>query len=83
MKKTTMDKISQGCFDNLVEDMLKTNEGVCFMAKYMNSRVAVSDMEKKVLDVLRDRNFSTSELIGFMQYMKHVIPRSSYLPKEK
>lgn len=78
-----MEKLQKSYFENLSQDLCSTCEGAQFMVKYMTSRTAISDLEKKVLEVIKDSDLSVAEAVGFMQYMKHVIPRSSYLPKEK
>ncbi len=75
--ESKMDKIQKSYMDNLSQDLCGTCEGAQFMAKYLTSRSAISELEKKILDVLKDSNLSTSEAIGFMDYMKHAITSCS------
>lgn len=75
--ESKMDKIQKSYMDNLSQDLCNTCEGAQFMAKYLTSRSAISELEKKILDVIKDSNLSTSEAIGFMDYMKHVITSCS------
>ena len=71
--ESKMDKIQKSYMDNLSQDLCSTCEGAQFMAKYLTSRSAISELEKKILDVIKDSNLSTSEAIGFMDYMKDAI----------
>lgn len=77
-----MEEIKKSYFENLLKDLCSTCEGSQFMAKYMTSRSAISDLEKKVLEVIKDSDISTAEAIGFMEYMKHVITKCS-CPRNK
>ena len=60
-----MEEIQKSYFENLSKDLCSTCEGSQFMAKYMTSRSAISDLEKKVLEVIKDSDISTAEAIGF------------------
>ena len=77
-----MEEIQKSYFENLSKDLCSTCEGSQFMAKYMTSRSAISDLEKKVMEVIKDSDISTAEAIGFMEYMKHVITKCS-CPRNK
>lgn len=61
-----MEEIQKSYFENLSKDLCSTCEGSQFMVKYMTSRSAISDLEKKVLGVIKDSDLSTAEAIGFM-----------------
>lgn len=73
-----MEKLQKSYFENLSQDLCSTCEGAQFMVKYMTSRTAISDLEKKVLEVIKDSDLSVAEAVGFMQYMKHAITKCSY-----
>lgn len=77
-----MEEIQKSYFENLSKDLCSTCEGSLFMVKYMTSRSAISDLEKKVLGVIKDSDLSTAEAIGFMEYMKHAITKCS-CPRNK
>ena len=44
--ESKMDKIQKSYMDNLSQDLCNTCEGAQFMAKYLTSRSAISELEK-------------------------------------
>lgn len=78
-----IERVEKSYFENLEKDLCSTCEGSAFMARYAVARSTVSDLESKVISVIRDSNFSTEEAIGFMQYMKHAIMHRSSVPQSK
>lgn len=78
-----IDEIHRKEFDNLKEDLCSTYEGTVFMERYLTGRNAISELEDRVISVIRDGNFSTAQAIGFMQYMKYAIMRRSSVPQSK
>ena len=49
--ESKMDKIQKSYMDNLSQDLCGTCEGAQFMAKYLTSRSAISELEKKILEI--------------------------------
>lgn len=77
------EELQKKTFENIKNNLCSTYEGTTFMKKYVTERSTISDLEDKVISVIRDSNFSTAEAIGFMQYMKYVIVSRSVLLKTK
>lgn len=78
-----IDEIRRKEFDNLKEDLCSTYEGTVFMERYLTGRNTISELEDRVISVIRDGNLSTAQAIGFMQYMKYAIMRHSSVPQSK
>lgn len=78
-----IDEIRRKEFDNLKEDLCSTYEGAVFMETYLRGRNTISELEDKVISAIRDSNFSTTQAIGFMQYMKYAIKNRSSVPQSK